>query len=276
MEIAVDFIRSRLKILLFLLCLVALFACLRNAGQEVTSTSVTTGNPTGIKVVFKRESVPVSLNGTVDIYAADQIPVEGYSPDPLLRISLNKSQSIEIGSESIDSIEDSLWPVKSVEGDSIKKFNVVVTGDSLGLILEGYGFRKRKGGTGFDFFKNGNVLASGGATIQVAADLVPLTDYVCKTDTNRLAFSSIAVYHLFIYGTGYKAKGEAGVFKLSKLPIGQHNAHLIKLPGRDHLTSGQDSASVFNLIGGLNTANDSIYRGSEHDRVELPDSLKYK
>ncbi len=101
-------------------------------------------------------------------------------------------------------------------------------------------------------------------------------DYTCKTDTNRLAFSSIAVYHLFIYGTGFTAKGDGGVFTLSKLPKGQHDAYLIVLPGKEHPTSGRDSTSIFSLIGGMNTARDSIYRGPAIDFVELPDSLKYK
>lgn len=251
-----------------------MFACLRNAGQEVTSTSVTTGNPSGIRIAFRKDSIPVALNGKIEIFASDQIPVSGYSPNPLISIVLIGDSIVEIENQWIESIPDSLWPTESIEGDSIRRINAVISSDSLGSILKGITFQKSK--VGFRFFKSNTPLTQVGFYSELPADLNRLTDYITKTDTNRLSFSSLAVYHLFIYGTGFTAKGEGGVFKIPRLPLGQHEAFLISLPGREHQTSGRDSTSIFTLIGGINTSVDSIYRGPEHAIVELPDSLKYK
>lgn len=250
----------------------ALFACLRNAGQEVTSTSVTTGNPTGIRIIFKKDSSLVSINGKAEVFAVNQIPVPGFSPEPLLSIAFQHANSIEVKAESIESIADSLWPEKSYGADSIHKFNIVVSSDSMGLILGDLSFRNRKSGS--DFYKSGVPLPNFESHAEVTADLVELTDYIGKTDTNRL--SIVHDYYLFIYGTGFVAKGESGVFEVSRLPQGQYAAFFLPLYKKNEHSQGIDSTPVFSLIEGLNTENDSLYRGSVFETVELPDSLKPK
>ncbi len=140
------FIRTRTRIVFTLLCAVALYACLQSSAPVISSTSVTTGNPTGIRIIFRKDSLPISLNGKVEVFATTQIPVPGYSPDPLLKINLVEASDVEIEESSIQAIPDSLWPAKSIEGDSVRKFNVVISSDSLGSILEGFHFQKNKHG----------------------------------------------------------------------------------------------------------------------------------
>jgi hypothetical protein len=255
-----------------LICIVVFFSCLRNTGQEVTSTSVTTGNPNGIRLVFKKDSTLVSLNGTLEVFASNQIPVPGYSPDPLLKFNLVEAKNIEIEAGSIESIPDSLWPARSIEGDSIRRFNVVISSDSLGLVLKEISLIKSK--DGLNFAASGKVLPNIELHSEMIVDLVRLTEYVGKTDTNRLSLGHD--YYLFIYGTGYVSKGDHGIFKLSRLPMGQHNAFFFLLPKGESPTAGMDSTAIFSLNGGLDTKVDSLYRGPVYEMVELPDSLKSK
>jgi hypothetical protein len=233
-KINVSSTRNRIKIIIILFFSIALFACLQNDGQHLTSTSETSGNPTGLRILFRKDSHPISLNGTLEIFAATQIPVPGYSPAPLMGVNLEGAESVEIEASAIQSIPDSLWPAKSVEGDSIRNFNVVVSGDSFGLILKGIGLRKGK--VGPDFLKSGTILPNIDEHAEVEADLVQLMAYVGKTDTNR--FSLFHEYYLFIYGTGFVAKAEQGVFKIAYLPMGQHDAFFLPLPKGERPTGG--------------------------------------
>jgi hypothetical protein len=267
-----NFMRSRLKLVLILLCIASFFACLRNVGQEVTSTSVTTGNPSGIRLVFKKDSLPVSLNGKVEIFAMTQIPVHGFSPNPLLIYRLENASSIEIEGKSIESIPDSLWPAGSLEGDSIWKFNAVISGDSEGSVVKGMAFKKAMNGSGF---ARPGLFSEFDSHTEASVTLSGLLNYVGKMDTNRLSF--YRDHYIFIYGTGFSAKEEHGLFKFTGLPVGYHEAFLLPLPGsKDGQASGEDSAAVYTLNSVLSTEIDSLYRGTLFEMVELPDSLKHK
>lgn len=162
------------------------------------STSVTTGNPTGVRIIFKKGSSLVSINGKAEVFAVNQIAVPGFSPEPLLSIAFQNANSIEVNAETIDSIADSLGQENSYSEDSIHKFNIVVSSDSGRLILGGLSFRKWE--SSFIFYKSGIPLPNFDAYAEVIADLVVLTVYTGKTDTNRL--SSAHDNYLFIYGTG--------------------------------------------------------------------------
>lgn len=259
-----------MKVVLTLIAGLFLLACIQNSREVLTSTSVTTGNPSGIRIIFKKDSTPISLNGVVEVFASTQIPVPGFSPKPLLRIELAEAKDIEIATSSINSIPDSLWPEKSTEGDSIQRFNAVITSDSLGLILENICFNRKK--AGFSFSKEDSVLPSNNSQAEIIANLAQLTDYAGKTDTNQL--SAFHDYYLFIYGTGFVSKGEHGIFMLPRLPIGTHNAFFLPLAKKPYPVSSIDSATIFSLNGKLDTRTDSLSRGPIYREIELPDSLK--
>src|SRR5688500_10651071 len=86
-------------------CALALVRC---GNEEVAGSSVTTGNPTEIQVSFTGENGPVAIAGRVEIYAATQIPIPGFRPEPLARHDVNGTAFILTASH-FEGIADSLW-----------------------------------------------------------------------------------------------------------------------------------------------------------------------
>jgi hypothetical protein len=257
-----------------IVCLVlcaTLIACLGGKGSGPhSSTSVTTGNPTGITIAFQKDSAPVSINGKIEIFAADQITIRGFSPNPLLSIDLVEAKSAELKATALASLPDSLWPESSMVGDSILEFNAVISSDSLGLILKGLSYRKGDSA----FFDSGTRLAVAGSKAEFTAELTGLTEYVGVTDREKI--SNAWYYHLIILGTGFTAKGDDGVFTIPRLPTGQHEAFWILLPSENGHASTSDSVPILSLKGGLDTELDSLYLGPTQGLIKLPDSLKPK
>jgi hypothetical protein len=252
------------------LCLLFI-ACLGEKGSGPhSSTSVTTGNPTGIIFNFKWNSAPVSLDGKLEIFASYQIPVPGFSPNPLLGIDFSGAKNAVVDAKSIESIPDSLWPESSMVGDSILEFNAVVSSDSLGLIVKGLRYRK----TDSAFFDSGTRLAIVDSKAELTAELTGLTDYV--GEMNRDQMSPAWYFHLFIYGTGFTTKGKDGVFTIPRLPKGQHEAFWILLPSESGHASRSDSVPLIKLRDGLDSELDSLHVGPIQRMIELPDSLKLK
>jgi hypothetical protein len=266
--------------LLRLACLLVT-ACQTSPDERIASTSISTGNPVGLTFYMEKDSKPVAFTGTLEIYEADQIPMKGYRPDPLLRMRLENSDSVRLDSSAIMAIPQSLWWDSLTEDsadafDTLLEFNVVLTGESLGAILKGFCFDTRSHRFS-PSLETGTTDNSG----SVHAGLSRLVDYAGRLPPNRI---SIHVdYYLFIYGTGYgtkgsgdASKGDSLIFTFPKLPEGQHNAFLTYFPREhDHPLSGLDSIDVFTLETPLRTDSDALQRGGVDRRVELPDSLKF-
>jgi hypothetical protein len=255
------------------LIFVALFFLACIAGQDgvnISSTSISTGNPVGITFRFEKEAKPVALTGTLDIYASMQIPVPGYSPEPLLRMRLDNSDTARLAASALASIPDTLWPDDPDGKDSLLKFNVVLTGDSLGAILKGFRFDKRH--------KVVIPPAASDAEETFHAEVSGLVDYAGVLELDSGYSTHRYDYYIFIFGTGYFAKmvgdksyGDTLPFTLSKLPAGQHDAFLLGLPNPAVVqTSYPDSAAVFTLTPPLRTDTDSLRTGLYFMQVRLP------
>lgn len=280
--------------LLRLACLLTAMACQTSPDEKISSTSISTGNPVGLTIHIEKDSKPIAFTGTLEIYEANQIPVVGYRPDPLLRMQLENVDSVHLDTSTITTIPASLWLDTLYQDsiwsdsawadslgrdtadahDTLLEFNVVLRGDSLGTILKGYGFDTRS---------RRFVSASGTGKVDnmgsVHAGLSRLVDYIGRLPPDRI--SIYRDYYLFILGTGYTAKavGDAGkgdslLVTLPGLPEGQHDGFLISFPRTDHQGSGIMITDIFSLESPLSTDADALQMGSLYRIVELPDSLK--
>ena len=110
--------------------------------DRMAGTSVGTGNPTEIEVAFRDDTgAPLSISGDLSVYASTQIPVEGYAPEPLVKLAVSGSDRATLKAGDFRALADSLWPKGSRNGD-VYAFNVVVTGESRGAIVRGLTWRK--------------------------------------------------------------------------------------------------------------------------------------
>ncbi len=255
-----------LAALLFLACI---------AGQnsvDISSTSVSTGNPVGLTFHFEKGSHPIALTGTMDIYAATQIPVPGYRPDPLLRIRLDNTDTARLDATVLAAIPDTLWLNNTGMKDSLLNFNVVLTGDSEGAILQGFSFDKRRG------LIISPATSEGERTFH--AEVSSLVDYVghLRLDSTGLSTHRFDFY-LFIFGTGYYAKGighqasevDTILFTIPKLPAGQHDAFVLLFPNPAYAPlSHSDSTAILNLESPFRTDSDSLRVVSVFKLVKLP------
>jgi hypothetical protein len=265
--------------LLRLACVLVAIACQTSPDERISSTSISTGNPVGLTFHMEKDSKAIAFTGTLEIYEADQIPVEGYRPNPLLRIQLENSDSMRLDTSAITTIPHALWWDSLAEDsadaiDTLLEFNVVLKGDSLGAILKGFGFDTRS--RRFISLMGTDGADSSGS---VHVGLSKLVDYTGRIPPERI--NETKNYYLFIFGTGYEAKGigdatkgDSLLFTLSKLPEGQHDASLISFPKEDGPLAGIDSTDVYSLESPLHTDSDALQRGTLDRRVELPDSLK--
>ena len=228
----------------------------------------------GFKFNITLDSKPLKFRGKLEIYAATQIPA--FSPNPLAVISLTGTESVELDTGVLNSISDTLWPKTSIEADSTYRFNVVLLGDSEVAIAKGLGYRKSKG----DVIPANKDQKQSGSLIGIYAPLIELVSYQGSMDNSRL--SEILQYHLFIFGTGFDAKGirdpktsDPAIFNFAKIPKGLNECYLISIPDKEKTQgSGKDSASLFSLEKPLETGIDTLLKGSIFGLIELPDSLK--
>jgi hypothetical protein len=263
------FNRSRIKIALILFGLFALFACLSNTSKEVTSTSVTTGNPTGIHIQFEPDSPFVTKSGRVEIFAVTQLPVPSYQPLPLAIIPFEKSKEVWVDSSIFKSIPDSIWPASSIEGDSVFKFNIIVAAENSGAIFYDFGFNRRtnKFTASIDHFP-----LKGGA-ISISESLKPYFDLYCHIDPQTL--SPTKHHFLFIKGTGFITKGSAGNFTFKSLPMGTYRPTHIPIPDdKNGTVSVHDYLFIYDLLSPVSTgeSNEVTIRGVI-DSVAYSDSL---
>lgn len=238
---------------------------------RLAGSSVGTGNPTEIEVAFADESGPISLSGRVEVYAATQIPVPGFSPEPLIRLEVSGEARAYLDAEAFLSLGDSLWPKSSVEGDSAWLFNVVVTGDGQGAVIRGLRFAEKRGGF---VLRPEDVAPLEGKAALVEGALKPLVEIRGRMDAGLL--NPQMESFLFVYGTGFCARSDSGRFVFPRMPSGEHEAFLISY-GDTRVPHGSDVLEVHRL-------NASIHSGGEthlnpngiQELVPIPDSLKTK
>lgn len=245
---------------------------LSGCADRMAGTSVGTGNPTEIEVAFRDDSgAPVSITGDLSVYASTQIPVEGYAPEPLVKVPVSGADRATLKAADFEALADSLWPKGSRNGD-VCAFNVVVTGESRGGILKDFTWDKSEN----EFVpRNADPKPDVGAkTAIINGRLVPLVEFQGTVDTTN--FSPAYNHFLFIYGTGYVSKVSQGRFLLPGLPQDKHQGFLIALPQKDQLLVGNDSTYVFSLTSSLESGTTSTAKSQVHDRVLLPDSLRIK
>ncbi len=253
------------------LCGLACVLAFSRCDTQVAGTSVGTGNPTEIEVAFKSDSsAAASITGNLSVYASTQIPVEGYQPMPLLTVDVAGATHASLKASLFLNVADSLWP-KGSRNDSERFFNVVVTGENQGAVLKGFTWRKAD--TSFGLRKEDDAPA-GVMTVSVKGLLAPLVAFQGTVDTSN--FNIFADYHLFIYGTGYKVKVEHGKFSMQNLPKDSYDAFLLSLPKKDHPISGMDSTSVFSITTPLAAGTSNLVKGSLHELIPLPDSLRFQ
>ena len=242
--------------------------------EQIAGTSVGTGNPTEIEVGFQDSlGEPVAVKGSLQVYASTQIPVPGFSPNPLFSVDVPGATSATLNAESFQGLADTLWPPGSVENGSYG-FNVIVSGQTQGAILKGFAYRKR--GSSF-ILPDGDVDAAmreGRALIQGAVS--PVADIVCSIDTAEL--SSNKDHYLFLYGTGYAAKGVFGSFVFHAVPRISQKALFISMPRKDEPSSvSGDSLPVYSVSGEISPDSPNhLQRGGIASIVPIPESLKPK
>jgi hypothetical protein len=237
--------------------------------DQVAGTSVGTGNPTEIEIAFKDDAGTAPITGNLSVYASTQIPVEGYAPQPLLTVDVTGASQATLKASAFATLADSLWP-RSSRNDSECFFNVVVTGANSGAVLKGFAWRKAD--TSFGLRAEDEKVKAGVTRATVKSVLAPLVAFQGTVDTSN--FSRLLDYHLFIYGTAYKAKVEHGVYMMPKVPKDKFDGFLISLPKKEDQISGADSASVFSLTSQLQEGSLNLTKGAVHERVLLPDSLR--
>lgn len=247
----------------------ALMSCMGT--DRVAGTSVGTGNPTEIEVAFQDDSgKPVAVTGALQVYAATQIPVPGLSPNPLVSVDVPGSTSALLDAGDFAALSDSLWPTGSVDNGTYK-FNVVVAGQSQGAILRGFTYRKTQG----DFVPRAEDGVEGGSTATIKGTLAPLVDVACAVDT--VFFSSMDNY-LFIFGTGFAAKGSSSSFIFKAIPNASHEVFLISVPRKgDPFSTVQDSLTVYGVSDGIVPGNaNHLQVDTARTRFPTPDSLKIR
>jgi len=210
----------------------------------LAGTSVGTGNPTEIQVAFRDSTgAAVAVTGSLQVYASTQIPVPGFAPNPLLTVDVAGASSASLKAEAFKGLADSLWPKGSIDSGAYA-FNMVVAGGTQGAILRGFSFRKDGGEFDLGMQKAGDAIH--GKVAEIEGSLAPLVDIECALDTNELSMNWDN--YLFLYGTGYAAKGIKGEFVLHGIPRMPHAVSFISLPGKDNPSGGgNDSLFVYGL-----------------------------
>lgn len=248
-------------------CALAIVHCdLQTAG-----TSVGTGNPTEIQVGFRNDSGAVAITGTMAVYASTQIPVPGFSPEPLISVPVTGASHAALTADAFKALADTMWPKGSIENGRYN-FNVVVTGENRGSIMRGFAFRKDSN----DFVlraEDADAPRDGGsATVKGA--MAPLVEIICTIDSAALGPDKDD--YLFLYGTGITSKGKAGRFVFSSLPEGDHQVYLISLPRKGQEGAGMnDSLFVYGLSAGIESGKDNaLSYGGIQATVPVPEALK--
>jgi hypothetical protein len=246
-------------------CAFALLHC----EDRIAGSSVTTGNPTEIQVGFTGENGPVALSGRVEIFAATQIPVPGFRPEPLARLEVNGT-TFSLKPDHFESIADSMWAKGSVEGDSVARFNLVITASDQGSILRDLGIRLKD--RKFSL-KDGSFTAGMDGAVSMKAGFSAMAAYQVAMDTGSLSLRRLD--YLFLYGTGWSATDSAGIFRFPALPAGTYRPSYIGIPTKDSQSqSPTDSVNIYGLDKPIEAGSSSVVRGDVETRIPIPASLR--
>lgn len=232
---------------------------------------MTAGNPPGIRIMFRSDSFPIPFQGRAEIYAANQIPVPGFSSRPLAVIPVPSGGQVFLDSADLSGLAEADWPEGSITADSTHRLNIVLLGDSIGSILHDLAINKTM--NRFGSFSDGKPRLDS-SVHRIEAIMSPLEEMRCYMDTEAIA-SSLLTTFLFVQGTGFVARGIQGEFVFPSLPEGAYNLAAISLFTKDRPSSQQDSVYLFSLDReALTGRKDSLSIASILGAVPMPDSLK--
>jgi hypothetical protein len=244
---------------------------LMHCEDRVAGSSVTTGNPTEIRVGFTDEGgAPAAIAGRVEVYGATQIPVPGFRPEPLARFDVDGKAELRLMPGDFEGIADSLWPVGSWEGDTLVRFNLVVIGADRGAIVRDLGYLPDSGQF---ILKDGSWKQGEGRDAVISAGLVDLVGYQAKIDPQRLDPNRFN--YLFLIGTPYASKSNDGHFLFPALPDGSHRISFMTLPDKDRNASPEDTADVYAVDRPLVPGRvDTLSAFDLEFRLPMPDRYK--
>lgn len=246
-------------------CGLALVRC----EDRLAGSSVTTGNPTEIQVGFTGENGPVAISGRVDIYGATQVPIAGFHHEPLATYDVNGKEDFLLNASRFDGIADSLWPMGSKDGDSLVRFNLVVTGVKQGAILRNLVFLLNQGKF---MLMDGSWKEGAGGVGLVSVGITDLVEYNAVIDPKIL--SDKRLNYLFLKGTGYSAKSDSGHFRFPGVPMGTHPISFISLPDKGQILDPEDSAYVYGVDKPLVAGRVDTLSATEIDiRFPMPDAF---
>jgi hypothetical protein len=236
--------------------------------NEFTGTSTTSGNPTKIDLGFVDSTGPTNVTGTIGIYAKTQIPMPEFEPEPLLKFEIKGKRSFILNSSDLSLIADSLWPASSRIGDSIYQFNILVTNDSLGTIMEGFSYNANR--SRFNISDSVDHKEKSDSITSVSAHLATLVDipFLMREDFLEPEKEDYA----FIPGTKYFVHLENTHPILRKVPRERHTAAFILLWQKNHGPSGStDSTIVYRSNSQLDPENlDSLFVAEGIYSVKTP------
>lgn len=250
-------------------CALALLRC----DTQVAGSSVTTGNPTEIQVSFTGDGQPTALTGRVELYGATQIPVPGFQPEPLASFEVEDTKDFTLKASDLEAIPDSLWPVGSVVGDSLVRFNLVAADGARGLLIKDFAWHPISGGFRHTGMKTGDEV--GGKALKLSAELEAMTAHAITVHIESLTASHDN--YLFIRGSGFVARGDSTAFLFPGLPEGRHQTNFLAIAKPGHGSSGnQDSVSIYDVPVPIDTeSRQAVDIGAKVETLPLPSSLKH-
>lgn len=257
---------------IFLSLALGFFACLpeNDSRDDIAGTSVGTGNPGKIKVSFKQNGLPYVFSGRIDIFGSTQIPISGFNPEPLARFKIESTSEILFSADQMKAIPDSAWPRNSVIGDSLFRFNLIITEDSMGAIVSGLALNKK----GNEFL---SVADDSGITyksiFEINAPLILMKPLQVWIRPKTLIATRI--HFLFIQGTGYFATSDSGKFLFPAMPEKEYLPLYISVPDKGHILTGEDSVLTYKAQHFVSQETvDTLTDFTQFESHPMPDQYK--
>lgn len=240
---------------------------------DLAGTSVSTGNPGSVKVSFKEGDSLTVFSGKLEVFGATQVPLPDLKPSPLAWFTVDTGTSTVLSPESLHSIADSAWPSTSKEGDSIYRFNVVISDLKRATILRNFAYhRKSMKVISMDSL---NSTADSNGVLHRDAPLVPLVKITAIT---KGKFSLERDQYLFIMGTGYIAEGDSGkTYTFTGIPSGIHDLKWMSVWKKGHgLASTVDSLLVYDLRAPFDTEGNGVFviNDTVHTAIPIPPNYR--
>ncbi|MDB5047530.1 MAG: hypothetical protein JWO30_601 [Fibrobacteres bacterium] len=242
-----------------ILSLGALFiACWQNVGEKTTSTSITTGNPTKIGLVFIEQNsadTRVHISGSLGIFAANQVPV--LDSLPYLTIKLVNQDTFNLSTGAIeDLIGSHLYDTTFImPDDSIASFNILVQSREGAAVIRGlkYNYDKKYfQGTapppGADFHVYMQRTVPFGGSIKIPEELLAIERYD---------------FYACIPGTPFYSKlDKMGAFSM-QVPKGKYEGRFVVIQVEGLLSGIAWKAKIFGVSDSLYTEKNDAYMPSE-------------